>query len=251
MYTFIAADSRGHNQFDWLDARHSFSFGHYYDPQRMGFGPLRVINEDRVSPGGGFPTHPHDNMEIITIVLAGALAHRDSLGNGSTIAPGDVQVMRAGRGIRHSEFNASTTDPVHLLQIWIMPNVRDADPAYQQRRFDVLDPVAVAPHGWQTVVAPQGDQDHQGALYILQDAYLRAASLTKGLHVQVTPVAQRRYWLQIVQGSVHIRLPDGAAMTLRAGDALALENADQDVDIEGAVADDGGPARILLFDMVR
>ncbi len=253
MYTVIPAETRGHNRFDWLDARHSFSFGHYYDPARMGFGPLRVINEDRVSGGGGFPPHPHDNMEIITIVMSGALAHRDSLGNGSVIRPGDVQMMRAGSGIRHSEFNASDSDPVHLLQIWLMPNVRDAEPAYQQRRFDVLDPAAPAPQGWQTVVAPATLDDGAvpDALRILQDAHLRVARLDAGQKVRITADPARRYWLQVMDGHIHVRLPDGEAVTLRQGDAVALENDALGADIEGAASDPAMQASVLLFDMVR
>lgn len=253
MYTVIPADTRGHNKFDWLDARHSFSFGHYYDPDRMGFGPLRVINEDRISGGGGFPAHPHDNMEIITIVLEGALAHRDSLGNGAVIRPGEVQMMRAGRGIRHSEFNASAEDQVHLLQIWLMPNVRDAEPAYQQRSYAVLDPALPAPEGWQALVVPATLDDGAApdALRILQDAHLRAARLDVGQRLRIDTDPARRYWLQVMDGHVHVRLPDGADVTLGQGDALALEKAAEGADIEGASSDQAKPARVLLFDMVR
>lgn len=253
MYTIIPAETRGHNKFDWLDARHSFSFGHYHNPDRMGFGPLRVINEDRVSPGGGFPAHPHDNMEIITIVLEGALAHRDSLGNGSAITPGDVQMMRAGRGIRHSEFNASQTDPVHLLQIWLMPNVQDAEPAYQQRHFDVLDPAMPAPEGWQSLVVPATFDDgvQPDALRILQDAHVRAARLAAGQRVGIDTDPLRRYWLQVMDGQVHVRLPDGEHVTLKPGDALALEKEAQGADIEGVLSDQAPQARVLLFDMVQ
>jgi hypothetical protein len=253
MYTVIPADTRGHNTFDWLDARHSFSFGHYYDPARMGFGPLRVINEDRVKGGGGFPAHPHDNMEIITIVLEGALAHRDSLGNGAVIAPGEVQMMRAGRGIRHSEFNASQTDPVHLLQIWLMPNVHNAEPAYQQRRFDVLDPTAPAVDGWQSLVVPAtlDDGAKPDALRILQDAHLKAARLDVGQKLRIDTDPARRYWLQVMDGHVHVRLPDGESVTLGQGDAVSLENDAHGADIEGALSDQAKQARVLLFDMVR
>lgn len=243
MMTFIPSDTRGKTQIGWLDSRHSFSFGEYYDPQRMGFGPLRVINEDFIAGGAGFPTHPHANMEIITVVLKGALAHKDSLGNGSAIRPGDVQMMRAGRGILHSEFNPSADDEIHLLQIWLMPHTANAEPAYQQESFAVLDPDKPAPQGWQQLVAPVGSDE--AGLKILQDARLSVARLPAGASLQLVPQVGRRYWLQVMKGAVRVN----GAQDLAAGDALALENEERTADIGQASAND--EAWVLLFDLGR
>ncbi|TDX01638.1 pirin family protein [Dinghuibacter silviterrae] len=165
------ADSRGHANHGWLDAHHSFSFAGYYDPKRMHFGVLRVLNDDRVAPGMGFGMHPHDNMEIITIVLEGALKHKDNMGNEGILRPGDVQVMSAGTGVVHSEFNPSREEPVNLLQIWVFPNKRQVEPRYEQKHYDQRE------NGLQLVVAPD---ESDGALWIHQDAWFSLGQLDEG-----------------------------------------------------------------------
>jgi len=158
-----SADERGRTKIDWLDSRHTFSFGDYYDPESMGFSVLRVVNDDRVAPGGGFPTHGHANMEILSYVISGGLEHKDSIGTGSVIRPGDVQRMSAGTGVRHSEFNASRTEPVHFLQIWIIPARAGLPPSYEQKTF----PAAERDGRLKLCAAPDG---RDGALTIHQDA---------------------------------------------------------------------------------
>ncbi len=166
------AETRGHANHGWLDAHHSFSFAGYHDPKRMNFGVLRVLNDDRVAPGMGFGMHPHDNMEIISIVLEGALKHKDNLGNEGVIRPGDVQVMSAGTGVVHSEFNPSATETVNLLQIWLFPKIRGVKPRYDQKAFDP----ASRKNGLRVVVAPD---DGEGALWINQDAWFSLGQLDK------------------------------------------------------------------------
>lgn len=173
------ADTRGHASHGWLDAHHSFSFAGYYDPSRMHFGVLRVLNDDRVAPGMGFGMHPHDNMEIITIALEGALKHKDNLGSEGIVRPGDVQVMSAGTGVVHSEFNPSKEETVNLLQIWVIPNIRGAEPRYDQKTFDP----ALRINGLQVVVAPEGEAEKDGALWINQDAWFSLGQLDKGRSV--------------------------------------------------------------------
>jgi quercetin 2,3-dioxygenase len=233
MLTLRRAEERGKANFGWLDSRHSFSFGHYHDPRHMGFGPLRVINEDRVAPGGGFPTHPHSDMEIISYVLEGGLEHKDSLGTGSVIRPGDVQRMSAGSGIRHSEFNASEKEPVHFLQIWIIPEKRGIAPSYEQKSFSEQEK-----RGKLRLV---GSRDgREGSVTIHQDVNLYAALLDEGDAVSHTIRAGRAGWVQVARGSVTV---NGEA--LRAGDGLAVEEPGA-LKIIGASKD----ADVLLFDMV-
>jgi redox-sensitive bicupin YhaK (pirin superfamily) len=205
------SDERGHVNLGWLDSRHSFSFGSYHDPQHMGFATLRVINEDRVAPGQGFGTHGHRDMEILTYVLEGALEHRDSLGNGSVIRPGDVQRMSAGRGIRHSEFNASKTDVVRFLQMWVLPETANLEPGYEQKHFakDALE------NQLRLVASRSG---HDGSIKIHQAVDLYASHATAG-HVQhfaaENPVA---LWLQVAAGRLEVR-----GETLTAGDGLGVD----------------------------
>lgn len=227
--------ARGHARHgSWLDSRHTFSFGQYYDPQWMGFGPLRVINEDRVAGGGGFSPHSHANMEIVSLVLDGALAHRDSAGGGGTIGPGELQYMSAGSGVQHSEYNGSQTDPVHFLQIWIQPDRVNTPPRYAQRPPREAD----ASGDWVLLLSPDGADD---SLAIRQDARLYQARVQAGATLTRTLDPSRRHWLQVAQGTV------AAPLTLEAGDALGL------VDEGGALELTAGPggAWLLLFDLPR
>ena len=221
------AKDRGHANHGWLDSWHSFSFADYHDPQHMGFSALRVINEDRVTPGEGFPTHPHRDMEIITYVLEGALEHKDSLGTGSVIRPGEVQRMSAGTGIRHSEYNHSQSEPVHFLQIWILPNVQGVKPGYEQKRIE-LD------GGLRLLASPDG---RDGSVTIHQDARVYAARLN-GAAANHALAPGRRAWLQVARGTASLN-----GTTLHAGDGAAVEG-------ESALrlAADGS-AEVLLFDL--
>jgi quercetin 2,3-dioxygenase len=229
--TLRKSQDRGTANFGWLDSKHSFSFGHYYDPHHMGFGPLRVINEDRVTPGGGFPTHPHSDMEILSYVLDGALEHKDSLGTGSVIRPGDLQRLSAGTGVRHSEFNASKKEPVHFLQIWIIPERKGIEPSYEQKSF--------APglkRETLCLIGSRGGRD--GSVSINQDVDLYAALLEPGENVSHVLAEGRGAWVQVARGSVTAN-----GETLQAGDGLAMENAGG-LRIEGQDS-----AEVLLFDM--
>ena len=230
MIDILRADARGRTRLPWLDSRHTFSFGEYYDPAHMGYRALRVINDDVIGPGGGFGTHPHQDMEIVTYVLDGALQHRDSLGNGSLIRPGEVQRMSAGTGIRHSEHNASPDDPVHLLQIWLLPAELGIEPGYEQR------PLPAAARGGLALVGSRDGTN--GAVTIRQDVSMYAAQLDGGDQV-VHPLAPGRHaWLHVARGNASI---NGDA--LHAGDGAAITGERQ-----VAITADG-PAEVLLFDL--
>ncbi len=232
MLTLRRAEERGRANFGWLDSRHTFSFGHYFDPDHMGFGPLRVINDDRVAPGGGFPTHAHSDMEIISYVLEGALEHKDSIGTGSVIRPGDVQRMSAGTGIRHSEFNASRSEPVHFLQIWILPDKEGLAPGYQQKTF-----TAEAKRGKLRLVGSRDGRD--GSVTIHRDVDLYASVLADGESATHPLHPGRGAWIQVARGSVVL---DG--QKLHAGDGAGRETAGA-ISLAGKSAE----AEILLFDM--
>jgi redox-sensitive bicupin YhaK (pirin superfamily) len=225
------ADRRGCTRLDWLDSRHTFSFGDYYDPGQMGFGPLRVVNDDRVAPGAGFPTHGHRDMEILTYVLDGALEHRDSLGTGSVIRRGDLQRMTAGTGIRHSEFNPSPSEPVHFLQIWLLPERAGLLPGYEQRNF----PDGEKRNRLRLVAARDG---RKGALTIHQDADVYAALLDAGQAVNHRLRDGRGAWVQVAAGAVTLN-----GRPLAAGDGAAVTG-EPSVELAGTE-----PAEVLLFDL--
>jgi quercetin 2,3-dioxygenase len=231
MITIRPGDERGVANFGWLDSRHSFSFGHYYDPNHMGFGVLRVINEDRVKPGAGFDTHGHRDMEIISYVLAGALEHKDSLGTGSVIRPGEVQRMTAGTGIRHSEYNPSKTDPVHFLQIWILPEREGLAPGYEQKTI----PGADNPGRLRLIGSRDG---REGSVTIHQDVDLYAGLFGAGERARLDLRPGRNAWVQVARGEVDV---NGAR--LNAGDGAAITDAEA-IEIEGRK---GG--EVLVFDM--
>lgn len=231
MINIRRSSERGGGNFGWLNTRHSFSFDSYYDPKYMGFRSLRVINEDWVAPGQGFPAHPHRDMEIITYVLEGALEHKDSLGTGSVIRPGDGQRMSAGRGIRHSEMNASDTDKVHLLQIWIMPDRPGHEPSYEQKAF----PESEKRGKLRLIAGPNGKD---GSVTIHQDAKLYVSLLAPGEEVAHDLAKARHAWLQVAKGAVELN-----GTKLEQGDGAAISD-EQKLAIKGAQ-----DAEILLFDL--
>jgi quercetin 2,3-dioxygenase len=224
-------EDRGATKLRWLDSRHTFSFGDYYDRQNMGFGNLRVINEDRVVPGAGFPTHSHNDMEIITYVLEGALAHKDSTGTSSVIRPGEVQRMSAGTGISHSEYNGSQTEPVHFLQIWIVPNETGLMPGYEQRTFRFDENRG----RWTLVASKEGRDD---SVTVHQDVEVWAARFVAGQQAAFRLKPGRRAWVQIVRGGATLN-----GVSLRAGDGAA---ASQEEVLEFIAVEN---AELLIFDL--
>ena len=230
MITVRPKDERGVANFGWLDSRHTFSFGHYYDPRHMGFASLRVINEDKVIPAKGFGTHGHQDMEIISYVLSGELAHRDSMGNGSVIRPGDVQRMSAGTGVRHSEFNASDLNPVHFLQIWIMPEQKGLQPSYEEKHFDRESKGL-------TLIGSRDGRDNSVTIH--QDVDLYLASLDKSDRLTYQIDDHRAVWLQVTKGEVKLN-----ERLLQAGDGAAIID-----EAEIAIAGNSSDSEILLFDM--
>ncbi|QCO17269.1 pirin family protein (plasmid) [Azospirillum brasilense] len=231
MITIRNRDERGAVNMGWLNSKHSFSFGHYYDPAHMGFRALRVINDDRVIPGAGFPTHGHADMEIVSYVLDGALEHKDTLGTSSVIRPGDVQRMSAGSGIRHSEYNASKKDPVHFLQIWILPNEEGMVPGYEQKAFEREEK-----QGRLRLVGSQDGRD--GSVTIHQDVDLYATLLDEGDSVTHELRPGRHAWVQVARGQVRL---NGAV--LKEGDGAAISN-ETALTLDGVVS-----AEVLLFDL--
>ena len=225
-------EARGKANFGWLDSRHSFSFGQYFDPAHMGFGPLRVINEDRVKPGQGFGTHGHKDMEILSFVLDGALEHKDNMGNGSIIRPGDLQRMTAGTGVLHSEYNASQSEDVHFLQIWIVPEAQGLTPGYEQLSF----PLEERRNQLRLIGSRDG---RDGSVTVHQDVNLYTGVIDAGESVSFKARENRGIWVQVTRGSLTL-----GETELVAGDGVALEGA-QDISLT-ALED----AEVLLFDMV-
>jgi redox-sensitive bicupin YhaK (pirin superfamily) len=231
MITIRKAQERGHFDFGWLNTYHTFSFDQYHDPKHMGFRSLRVINEDLVQPEHGFPTHGHRDMEIVTYILEGALEHRDSMGNGSTIRRGDAQRMSAGTGVRHSEANPSRDTPVHLLQIWILPEEQNLSPEYEEKKFSDDE----KRNQLRLIVSPNGDD---GAVRIHQDAKISASVLDEGQEVGHLLAKGRSGWLQVAAGSV--RLND---LALNQGDGAAVT---EESNLRIIASE---PAEVLLFDL--
>jgi redox-sensitive bicupin YhaK (pirin superfamily) len=231
MITIRKSDERGRANHGWLDTHFTFSFADYFDPEHVQFRTLRVMNDDRVAGGGGFPMHPHRDMEIVTYVLEGALEHRDSMGNGSVIKPGDIQYMSAGTGVTHSEFNASNTNPVHLYQIWMMPDKRGLKPAYDQKNFTEAEKRGKL----RLIASPDG---REGSVKIRQDNELYATVLSEGDSVKHALKPDRHAYVQVARGSVELN-----GKPLDTGDGAAI-SAEKAVELTG-VQD----AEVLLFDL--
>jgi quercetin 2,3-dioxygenase len=231
MIAIRKSDERGHANHGWLDTRFTFSFADYYDPEHVHFRTLRVMNDDRVAGGGGFPMHPHRDMEIITYVLEGALEHRDSMGNGSVIRPGDVQYMSAGTGVTHSEFNASQNEPVHLYQIWMLPEKQGLKPIYGQKNFAEDEK-----RGKLRLIASPDGRD--GSVKIRQDNELYATVLDKGESVKHTLKADRHAYVQLARGSIKL---NGKALS--EGDGAAI-SAEKSIELTGV-----DNAEVLMFDL--
>lgn len=231
MITLRRANERGHANHGWLDSHHTFSFADYYDPSHMGFRALRVINDDHVEGGGGFPTHPHRDMEILTYVLDGALQHRDSMGNEGLIRPGEVQRMSAGTGIRHSEYNASPQKPLHLLQIWLEPEQRNLTPSYEQKMFSPEEK-----RGRLKLVASRDARE--GSVTLHQDVSLYAGLFGAGDRAELPLAKGRHAWVHVARGQLNVN-----GSLLEAGDAVAISD-------EPAVRFDGvNAAEVLVFDL--
>jgi len=225
------SQERGRAEHGWLSSRHTFSFAEYRDPRHMGFGPLRVINEDRVQGGQGFGTHGHQDMEILSYVLGGALEHKDSMGNGSVLRYGDVQRMSAGTGVRHSEFNHSPDEPVHFLQIWLFPDRNGLAPSYEEKHFDVADKRGRL----RLVASPDG---REGSVLVHQDASIYASILDGADRAEHAVRGGRGVYVHVARGSVHVN-----GDLLSAGDALKV------TDVEAVVLDRANDAEVLLFDL--
>jgi quercetin 2,3-dioxygenase len=232
MIAIRRADERGRTDWGWLDSRHTFSFGEYFDERRQGFRALRVLNDDRVQGGNGFGSHSHRDMEIFSFVLEGALRHQDSAGGGGTIRPGEIQFMRAGSGVTHSEQNASTVEPVHFLQIWVVPDTRGLPPRYDQRPFD-------ARAAGERLVLLASRDGHDGSIQVQQDLALHVTRLAPGQTRSHALAPGRHAWVQVARGSVVL---NGAALSEGDGAAVSEEAR---LDLEGAE-----PSELLVFDLV-
>lgn len=228
MRTILKSSERGHTKISWLDSKHSFSFGEYYNPEEMHFSDLRVINEDIIAPGQGFDMHPHRNMEIVTFVLGGSLLHKDSLGSAQVLTPGIIQKMSAGKGILHSEYNNSATDPLHLMQIWITPDRTGTLPSYEESPFQYIDDVAY-------LASPQGQG---GQVTLQQDAHIYAIRVDSQRIIKKDLYPTRKYWIQVVRGVVEV---DGTI--LQQGDAMRIQ---EETSCEFASINS---AELLFFDL--